>query len=87
MRVLENQTLENESVVMEDTILIKCVLKNCHIVYSGGDYEWKDVSLQGTCQFHFRDAAGRAQNLFRMLGLMKEQNQIHLPAAVNTMIH
>lgn len=68
----EGKTIEKNSLVIEECHFIHCVLRDCDLFYSGGNFQWKETRFEN-CRFSFSDAAQRSQNLFQTLGLMKKQ--------------
>jgi hypothetical protein len=78
MKILMNEELQDQSFILEEVIFINCKLKNCHLIYSGGEFEWVNTSFEG-CGFHFRGAAKNTQGLFHSLGMLKEGPQMSPP--------
>jgi hypothetical protein len=70
VKVHEDKNLNNQSFVLDETVFIRCHLKNCDLFYSGGDFEWVETQMEN-CRFHWR---GPAKNMLGMLlgmGLLK----------------
>lgn len=65
----ENQTIENQHIVLDDGVFINCVFKNCSLEYSGGDVYVQNCQGDG-CQLVWRGAAQRTIFLLQGLGLM-----------------
>lgn len=66
----EGATLSNQSLVAEECCLINCVLKNCHLFYSGGDFEMVNCRMEN-CHWHFRGAAQKTIQLQQTIGMLK----------------
>lgn len=71
MQAFKDKTFENQSFVIEEVYFENCVLRNCDLFYSGGDFEWVNASFDN-CRFHFRGAAKNTQTLFQSMGLLKQ---------------
>ena len=72
MKRIEGQTLERQTIVLEEVHLINCVLRDCDLFYSGGFYVWEQTSFDG-CRLRLRDAAKNSEGLFRHFGMLKDQ--------------
>jgi hypothetical protein len=70
MRVLKGQTIENDTVDIDDTYLVNCKLKNCELFYSGKEFAWKNTQFD-SCPVRLLGAARNTQSLLRSLGLLK----------------
>jgi len=80
MEKFDNQNLEKQQFVLEETIFINCVLKRCDLFYSGGDFMLKGTKLQ-ECQVFFLGAAKTTRSLLQALGMLKpepSQDQLKL---------
>jgi len=72
----ENQNLIKQNIVIEECCFINCVLKECHLFYSGGDFEAYGCRFEN-CHWHFRGAALRTVGVLHQIGLLKPpQGQI-----------
>ena len=69
MNRTENQTFENQHIVLDDGVFINCIFKNCSLEYSGGDVYVQNCQGDG-CQLVWRSAAQRTIFLLQGLGLM-----------------
>ena len=74
MTVLTGKTFHGENFELEEVVFIDCKLKNCHLFYSGGDYEWANSTFE-SCHFHFRGPAKKTQELFQQIGLLQTTGQ------------
>lgn len=68
----EGQTLTNEVVEVDNCIFINCVIKECDLIYSGGDAEIVGSRIEN-CRYHFRGAAQKMIAALHMLGVLKAQ--------------
>ncbi len=75
---LANQTLENQPIEVDECIFVNCVLVECDLFYSGGDFEWQATKFEN-CRWHFRGPAQRTFNLLAQIGVLKQP-----PAAPQT---
>lgn len=71
MTVMESQEITHKSFILEDVSFINCKLVNCHLFYSGGEFEWVNTTFID-CSFHFRGAAKNTQSLFQLFGMLKQ---------------
>ena len=66
-----NQTLEEQSIDVDECYFVNCVLKECDLFFSGGDFEWQATKFEN-CRWHFRGAALRTFNLLNQIGVVKQ---------------
>ena len=65
----ENQTFENEHLILDEAIYINCKFKNCSMEYAGGDTHVQNC--QGDeCQMIWRGAAQRTVLLLQSIGAL-----------------
>ena len=69
MNRYENQTFENQHVILDEGVYVNCKFKNCSLEYSGGDVYVQNCQGEG-CQLVWRGAAQRTVLLLQGLGLM-----------------
>jgi hypothetical protein len=69
MNRFENQTFENQHVILDEGVYVNCKFKNCSLEYSGGDVYVQNCQGEG-CQLVWRGAAQRTVLLLQGLGLM-----------------
>ncbi len=77
MRVLKDQTLENEILDFDDIYLKNCVVRNCKIFYSGAEFGWESTKIENV-QIQLRGAAKRTQEFLSHLGLLKKGKKLPL---------
>jgi hypothetical protein len=75
MRIYDDKNMSDQSFILEESIFNNCKFKNCEVFYSGGDFEFSNLSLDNTC-FHFGGAAKSTQFLFQTLAMFREAGQI-----------
>ena len=74
MKRIENQTIEGESVTIDDVHFIRCTLVNCILQYAGGEVVFDRTSMRG-CQYVFYGDALRTVQFLQGTGLMS-----HVPS-------
>ena len=71
MRVLKDQTIEDDVVDFDDTFFLNCKIKNCIIVYSGKPWAYKNTTFTN-CDLQVFGAAWSTQSFLRMFGQLKD---------------
>jgi len=82
----ENQTLTKQSFVVEECCFINCVLKECHLFYSGGDVDWMNAPMEN-CHWHFRGAAAKTLQLAGTLGMLKTAQTLPISPASGSKVN
>jgi hypothetical protein len=82
MRVHRDKTITNQEFILEEVAFINCILRDCDLFYSGGDFDWQGGQFQN-CRFHFRGAAKNTVTLCQQIGMIGKP-QIPLPGAGTT---
>ena len=75
MRILRDQTLENEILDFDDIYLENCVVRNCRIFYSGADFAWVGTRIENS-QVQLRGAAKNTERFLGHFGLLKKGKKI-----------
>ena len=71
----ENKEFKNVTFVAEECFFVNCVLRECDLFYSGGDFEWVNANFQN-CRWHFRGQALRTIQLGQLLGMLKNPQTV-----------
>lgn len=75
MKIYKDKTLSEQAFVLEEVVFIECMLKNCDLFYSGGDFEFVNLKMEN-CRFHWKGAAKSSALLFQTIGMLREQSQV-----------
>ncbi|MDR3763126.1 MAG: hypothetical protein P4M01_03440 [Acidobacteriota bacterium] len=67
----EGQTITGKTLVIEEYLLVNCVLRQCDVFYSGGDFEWINTTFDN-CSIHFRGPALKTVQFEQALGMLKQ---------------
>ncbi len=70
MTKYEGQTLTHKTLIIEDCFFVTCVLRECELFYSGGDFEWIETKFEN-CKLHFRGPALKAVQFAQIMGMLK----------------
>lgn len=72
--VHEGSTLKKAAFQLEEHVFRNCVLIECTLYYSGGDFEFVNAQFQN-CNFSFRGAARNTMQLQMTIGMLKPTQQ------------
>lgn len=84
MQTVENQTLAGGTITLDDKHYVNCQLRNCRLVYSGGDFVLTETKIEN-CQVTLAGAAQRTVGLLAVMGALKPDgpfSQIQQPQKV-----
>jgi hypothetical protein len=70
MTVIENQTFESETIVMDGKFFKNCTISGCTLFFCGGDFGWVDCRLGEPmpCILKFEGAASRTIAYLKAFG-------------------
>ncbi len=74
MKVIKDQTIENDILDLDDTCLVNCTVKNTEIFFSGKHYAWRDSTFEN-CRLTLLGAAHNTQCFLRDFGRLKEDEK------------
>jgi hypothetical protein len=83
MKIYQDKSITEQTFVLEETVFINCVLKNCDLFYAGGDFEIVNLRLEN-CRIHFRGPAKSTQMMMLTLGMLKAPLQLPPSATSST---
>jgi hypothetical protein len=84
MNKYEGKTLTNATFVVEESFFINCVLRDCDLFYSGGDYDWMNARFEN-CRWHFRGPALKTMQMMQQIGMVQPQVLPPSPASGSKM--
>ncbi len=71
MRIIKDQTIENDALDFDDTCFVNCTVKNSEIIYSGKHYAYRNSTFEN-CRLSLLGAAQSTQSFLRDFGQLKE---------------
>ena len=75
MKIYKDKNLTEQVFVLEESVFNDCLLKDCDLFYSGGDFEFVNLKLDN-CRFHWQGAAKSCALLFQTIGMFREQSKV-----------
>ena len=69
MRIIQGQTIESESLQIDDTAFVDCTLIDCILEYSGHSVSFDKTTMHG-CRYVFYGMAKRTVQFLQNTGLM-----------------
>jgi hypothetical protein len=69
LKKIENQTIEGQSLSMDDTAFINCIIKDCILEYSGSSFKLIDTELK-SCRYVFYGPARGTVHFLQSVGMM-----------------
>lgn len=67
MTPIEDQAFENQTLIMDGKLFLRCRFENCSLIYTGGEFGWTDCHF-GVNVFHLKGAAQKTVKSFRQPG-------------------
>ncbi len=71
----EGMTLTKKVIVLEETWLVNCVVRECVIFYSGGPFDVVNATFD-SCEWKFQGAAQLTFSLMSMIGLIPQSQAV-----------
>jgi hypothetical protein len=75
MTKYEGMTLTKKVIVLEETWLVNCVLRECVIFYSGGPFDMVHTTFD-RCEWKFQGSAQLTFSLMTMIGLIPQPQTV-----------
>lgn len=69
METYRNQKFQGKSFILEEVAFVKCLLTDCDLYYSGGDFDWVETGFEN-CRFHWRGPAKNMVALAQTIGML-----------------
>jgi hypothetical protein len=69
MEMVQNETFNRKTIVMDDKHFISCTAVECKLIYSGGESEATDSKFE-RCQVQLAGAAQRTAVLLTSIGVL-----------------
>lgn len=87
MTKYEGQKFAKGAFVIEDCFFVNCVLTDCDLFYSGGDFDWASTKFEANCRWHFRGPALKTMQFLQLIGMVKAQHGPASPPASSKMMN
>jgi hypothetical protein len=85
VKIYQDKNISDQTFVLEEVVFVNCVLKNCDLFYSGGDFEFLNLKADG-CRFHFPGPAKSTQILLQSFGMLSDKLQPLTAASMSSQI-
>ncbi len=69
MQSIENDSKTGAIVHLDGKLFLNCVFTKCQVIYSGGDFGWRNTSFND-CQLNLEGPAQRTANLLQSFKLL-----------------
>lgn len=66
----QGKTFKDGAFELEECFFLNCVLVECDLFYSGGDFEMVSTRIEN-CRWHPRGPAAKTMQLLQMAGMLK----------------
>jgi hypothetical protein len=66
----EGKTFSKQAFIVEECFFLNCVLNDCDLFYSGGDFDWANAQFV-ECRWHFRGPCLKTMQLMQTMGMLK----------------
>jgi len=86
MRVLKDQTIENDVLDLDDTCLINCTVRDCEIFYTGKNYAYRNTTF-ANCRLTLMGPAERTQRFLREFGQLREDTPPEAQSESSDTVH
>lgn len=77
MKTVEGRHENATVVILDECYFVDCVFDTCFVMYSGGDWGWKNTVFKD-CAFQFQGSAMRTVQLLRQFGVLPRGRFPHL---------
>lgn len=79
MIIYEDETFERRTFLLDEVIFLRCRLKDCNLLFGGGNFEWVDTNYEN-CRFWWIGAAKSTMMLANFLGFLKSPQELQFMA-------
>jgi hypothetical protein len=79
METVINKTFQNQPIVVDDKNFVKCIFRECDIVYAGGDFSWVNTTFEN-CKVTITGNAAKTVAFMQQIGMLPPQSpQLPVP--------